>query len=64
MELTFSEEEMRLLLFCVRNRLRYESGRQPHIVATGVDLQVRKIWNLVELREKLEEGIKENKENG
>lgn len=50
----FSREELRILAFLVRTRLRYES-RRPAFMKDGVDVQSEKVWELKELSEKLEE---------
>lgn len=48
-----SENEVGIILFCLRNRLRYESQRKSFI-KEGIDIQNLKVWELKELIEKVE----------
>lgn len=48
-----TKDDIRALLFLVRNRLRYES-RRPSRIKQGKDIQNEKVWELSALREKLE----------
>lgn len=50
-----NEKEIRLLLFLVRTRLKYESQRPRRLVKEGRDIQYEKVNELVVLRDKLEE---------
>lgn len=49
-----NEEEMKLLLYLVRNRLRYEAGRQAKFLG-GRDIQNDKTRALADLKDKIEE---------
>lgn len=53
---TLSLKELRILLFLVRNRLHNES-RRPARMREGRDIQALKVWELKELKDKLEEAI-------
>lgn len=50
----FTPEEMKILIYLVRNRLRYEAKRPSYRGREGDDIQARKVWELKEIAEKLE----------
>lgn len=49
-----TDSEYRILLYIVRNRLRYEAGRQKRLNQEGFDIQNEKVRELAALEEKLE----------
>lgn len=49
-----SGEDLRTLLYLVKNRLKYEARRQRTVIIDGQDQQNLKVWQLAELREKLQ----------
>jgi hypothetical protein len=49
-----TETEIRLMVFLLRTRLRYESQRRRNVVRDGVDIQYQKVRQLNDLMEKLE----------
>lgn len=53
MDLT--SEQIKLMLFLARNRLRYESRRPSRPKPGGTDVQQLKVWELSELVNALEE---------
>ena len=51
-ELTY--EDLKILLFLVRNRLNYESRRKSRLNNDGKDIQQEKVYELGDLKDKLE----------
>ena len=52
MELT--KDDLKIILFLVKNRLHYESGRRPRFNDEGNDVQNKRTRDLMDIREKLE----------
>lgn len=50
-----NEEEIRLILFLLRTRLRYEARRDRRVIVNGQDIQNLKVRQLAALVEKLED---------
>lgn len=50
-----TENDLRILLFLVKNRLSYEARRKARFNQDGEDIQQKKVLELVDLRKKLEE---------
>ena len=49
-----TENDLRILLFLVKNRLSYEARRKARFNQDGEDIQQKKVLELVDLRKKLE----------